>query len=222
MFGHIEMDDLTSAVFDQEKAAQHAKGQSGHGEEVHGREDVAVIVQKSSPELSGMSGRRQRPDIAGHGTLGEDEAEFEEFTVNSGATPGGSLLGPTPNENAKLGMDLGPAPPLGARSKAPEQSKTSPMPSDHGLGFDDDQDVVPGRPEPAERYPKQPILDAQPRARILSLQYAELLAKGQDLEAEAVTGTEEGAEGGEETQEKWNHGLGFMAYESVPAPALIR
>jgi len=41
-----------------------------------------------------------------------------------------------------------------------------------------------------------------PRARIPSLQYAELLAEGQDLEAEAVPGTEEGAEAGEETQGK--------------------
>ena len=50
---------------------------------------------------------------------------------------------------------------------------------------------------------------------------AELLAKGQDLEAEAVAGTEEGAEGGEETQEEWNHGIEYVACEPIPAPALI-
>ena len=94
------------------------------------------------------------------------------------------------------------------------------MPGDNGLWFDDDQDVVPCRPEPTEKYPKQPILDAQPRARTLSLQYAELLAKGQDLKANAVAGTEEGAEAGEERCEKWNHGFGFIAYGSIPAPAL--
>ena len=84
------------------------------------------------------------------------------------------------------------------------------MPGDNGLWFDDDQDVVPCRPEPTEKYPKQPILDAQPRARTLSLQYAELLAKGQDLKAEAVPGTEEAAEAGEG---KMAHdGLQFIAY----------
>ena len=42
---------------------------------------------------------------------------------------------------------------------------------------------------------------------MLSLEYAELLAKRQDLKAEAVAGTEEGAEAGEEPKQKWNHGL---------------
>jgi len=68
------------------------------------------------------------------------------------------------------------------------------MPGDNSLCFDDDQDLVPCRPESGQKYPKQPILDAQPRARILPLEYAELLTKGQDLKAEAVAGTEEGAE----------------------------
>ncbi len=95
------------------------------------------------------------------------------------------------------------------------------MPGGNGLWFDDDQDVAPCRPEPAEQYPKQPILDVQPRARILSLEDAYLPAKGQDLQAEAIARTKEGAQGGEERQEKWNHGLGFIAYGSIPAPVLL-
>ncbi len=95
------------------------------------------------------------------------------------------------------------------------------MPGRHSLGFDDDQNVVRCRPEPAEKYPRQPILDAQPRARRLSLEYAKLLAKRQDFKSEAVAGTKEGAQGGEESQDKWNHGLGFIAYGSIPAAALI-
>jgi hypothetical protein len=95
------------------------------------------------------------------------------------------------------------------------------MPGDNGLWFDDDQDIAPSGPKPAERYPKQPILDAQPRARMLSLEYAELLAQRQDLKAEAVAGTKEGAQGGEEHKGKWHHGFGFIAYGSIPAPALI-
>ncbi len=52
---------------------------------------------------------------------------------------------------------------------------------------------------------------------MLSLEYAELLAKRQDLMAEAVAGTEEGAQAGEERTEEWHHGLGFMAYGPIPA-----
>lgn len=141
--------------------------------------------------------------------------------MNSGGAPGGILLDHTPNENSNLGIDLWPAQPACPRSKAPEQSKPGSMLGHNGLWFDDDQDIAPSGPKPAEQYPKQPILDAQLRARILSLEYAELLAQGQDLKAEAVAGTKEGAQEGEEYKRKWHRGLGFIAYESTPVPALI-
>ena len=46
---------------------------------------------------------------------------------------------------------------------------------------------------------------------MFSLEYAQLLTQGKNLEAEVVARTEEGAEAGEETDEKWNHGPGFIA-----------
>ena len=70
MFRDIEMENLASAVFDNEKAVQHAKSQSRHGEEVHGRDDVSVIAEESRPELAGVVGRRPVPEIAGDGALG--------------------------------------------------------------------------------------------------------------------------------------------------------
>ena len=46
---------------------------------------------------------------------------------------------------------------------------------------------------------------------MFSLEYAQLLTEGKDLEAEAVTGTEESAEANEEADKKWDHKLGFVA-----------
>ena len=43
-------------------------------------------------------------------------------------------------------------------------------------------------------------------ARIFMLEHAQLLTQGKDLEAEVVTGTEEGAETGKKPKEKVNHG----------------
>jgi hypothetical protein len=40
---------------------------------------------------------------------------------------------------------------------------------------------------------------------MFSLEYAQLLTEGKDLEAEAITETEERAEANEETDKKWNH-----------------
>jgi hypothetical protein len=55
------------------------------------------------------------------------------------------------------------------------------------------------------------ILDSQPRGRLFSLEYTQLLTEGNDLDAEVVAGTEECAEAGEEVDAKWNHEFGFMA-----------
>jgi hypothetical protein len=63
----------------------------------------------------------------------------------------------------------------------------------------------------AEQNPKYPILVLQLRVRLFSLKYGQLLTEGKDLEAEAVAGTEECAEAGEEVDEKWNHEFGFIA-----------
>ena len=94
------------------------------------------------------------------------------------------------------------------------------MPGDNGFWSDNDQDIIPRRPKTAEQNPKHSILDSQPRTRLFSLEYVQLLAQGKDLEPEVVAGTEEGAETGEESKGEWDHGPGFIAQGSTPAPAL--
>jgi hypothetical protein len=44
---------------------------------------------------------------------------------------------------------------------------------------------------------------------MFSLEYAQLLTERKDFQAEAVTGTEEGIQEGED--EKWDHGTRFIA-----------
>ena len=46
---------------------------------------------------------------------------------------------------------------------------------------------------------------------MFSLEYAQLLTEGKDLEAEIIAGTEKSAEATEEAEKKWNHELGFVA-----------
>jgi len=175
VFCDIEMENLASAMFDNEKAVQHAKSQSRQGEEVHGRDDVSVIAEERRPELAGIVGRRPAPEIAGDGALGNVQAKLEELAVNSRSAPGGILVRHPPDERSNFAIDLGPAQAPGARSQAPEQPKASPMPGDNRFWFDDNQDVAPGRPKPAEKGPKHSILDSEPSARMFSLEYAQLL-----------------------------------------------
>lgn len=55
---------------------------------------------------------------------------------------------------------------------------------------------------------------------MFSLEYAQLLTEGKDLEAEVVTGAEERTEAGEEAGEKRNHGPECIAYGSIPVLTL--
>jgi len=58
VFGDIEMEDLAPTVFDDEETVQDSEGESRHGEEVHSRDDVAMIAKESRPVLAGVVGRR--------------------------------------------------------------------------------------------------------------------------------------------------------------------
>ena len=56
--------------------------------------------------------------------------------------------------------------------------------------------------------------------RKFSLEHAQWLTEGKDLQAETVTGREEGGEAGESAGEKWNPSTGFMAQGPLLASAL--
>jgi hypothetical protein len=94
------------------------------------------------------------------------------------------------------------------------------MPGDNCFRCDDGRDLPPCGPYTTQQNPKYPILDLQPSARMLSLQYGQLLTKRKDSKAGVVPKTEEGAEAGEQASEEWNHGLGHMAQVSIKTLAL--
>jgi hypothetical protein len=60
MLGNIEMKDLAPPVLDDKEAIQDSKCGSWHGEEIHCRDDLAVIAQEGSPELACLVGRDNR------------------------------------------------------------------------------------------------------------------------------------------------------------------
>jgi hypothetical protein len=76
------------------------------------------------------------------------------------------------------------------------------VPGDNRIWLDDDQDIAPRRPKPTEQNPKCSIPHSEARARVFSLEDAQLLAERKDLEAEIVAGPEEGGEAAEKADEK--------------------
>jgi hypothetical protein len=139
VFRDVEMEDPASTVFDDEETVQDSKIERRHGEEVHGGDDFAVIVQESSPEFPWLHGRKQSPDIARNRAFRDVKAEFEKFTMNPRSAPGGILFHHPPDESANLGIDLWSARALWARAQAPEQPKASPMPGDNGFWSNEGQ-----------------------------------------------------------------------------------
>ena len=59
----------------------------------------------------------------------------------------------------------------------PVHTKTSPVPADDGFGRDDEEGLLPSRPDPPSDYPEELIEEAQTRARISTLQRDELLTQ---------------------------------------------
>jgi hypothetical protein len=44
--GHVAVENLPPVVTDDEKAVQNSKGQSRHGEEIHGSDGFAMVAKK--------------------------------------------------------------------------------------------------------------------------------------------------------------------------------
>jgi hypothetical protein len=62
--------------------------------------------------------------------------------------------------------------------------KTSPVPADYGFGRDDEEGVLPSRPDPSSDYPEELIEGVEARARMSTLHRDELLTQSKILEKE--------------------------------------
>lgn len=78
------------------------------------------------------------------------------------------------------------------------------MPADDGLGMDDDEHLLPPRPEPAKCDPEDPIRRSD-RGPLAGGEGGELLAERQVLEDEVTPRAERGNEDGEERAEDPEH-----------------
>src|ERR1035438_3418893 len=87
MSGHIEVEDLATAVLYHEEAIQQLEGHRRHGKEIERHDHVAVIVKKGEPSLARIAAAQNASQIPGHSSFRGTEAEFLEFTVNPRHSP---------------------------------------------------------------------------------------------------------------------------------------
>ena len=81
------------------------------------------------------------------------------------------------------------------------------MPADDRFRLDNYQRIPPARPSHSQDRPEEPIQRVQRRPGLFPLQDSHLLAKGEDLDSDVSAALEEDVGGGNQGEDKWQHGL---------------
>ena len=83
MLGHIEMQHLATTMFQHDKYEQHLHRERRHGKEVGRYHLPDMVVQESLPGL--VRRPAELSQKAGHGALGDSDAEHLDFHHESWA-----------------------------------------------------------------------------------------------------------------------------------------
>jgi hypothetical protein len=103
------------------------------------------------------------------------------------------------NQLPHLRVNSGTARPR-PRPRAPIQSEFFPMPANHGLWLDDDEDASPARPTSEQGDPESPISRIQSRTRLFVGVGGELLTQGQFDDSLLSTSAQQGRQTGNENR----------------------
>ena len=102
---HIEMQDLTPVMADDEKAVQNTKRERWDGEEVHGGNRFPMVSNKGQPSLGWIWISWGSPDPSRDTPFRDIETQLEQFAVNARRSPGRILGNHTENRGANLFAD---------------------------------------------------------------------------------------------------------------------
>src|SRR5215472_2511979 len=204
---HIEMQDLTPVVADDEKAVQNTKHERWDGEKVHRSNGVAIVPEERQPLLDGIWTSRGSPDPSRDTPFREIETQLEQFAVNARRSPGGILGNHLKDQGANLLADTLP-PSYSSESRDPCAIQTKPcsMPVHNGSGSDQDERLPPPRPERSQRHPEQLVQGSQPSAGPLRVQSEQLPTESEVFEDELLAGAKGADDPPEEMPERHNHG----------------
>ena len=192
MLGDVEMQDTPAIMADDKEAVEDTKGDRGHGEEVHGRDRFPMIRKKRAPALGRLGISRRSLHPAGDGSLGKIKTEHEEFAMDARGAPHWVLNDHPEDQLPNLlrrpsSTNLRPD----SGDQSPLHTKASPVPAGDGFGRNDDEGLLPSRPDPSSNHPEELIEDVKARARMSTFQHSELLAEHEILQNKIPAATEE-------------------------------
>ena len=115
-----------------------------------------MVAQERRPAFCRLGIARRFSHPAQHGSLGNIEAQHLQFTMNARRAPSGVLNHHADDQFAQLSADAlsSDAIPM-AREPFPVQLESCTVPANNSLWLDEDQRVLPPRPEPPQDYPEQ-------------------------------------------------------------------
>jgi hypothetical protein len=204
---HIEMQDLTPVVADDEKAVQNTKRESWDGEEIHCRNGLAMVSEERQPSLHRVWISRGSPDPSRDTPFREIETQLEQLAVNARRSPGRILGNHTKDQGANLFADTLPSSYLAdSGDPRPIQTKSRPMPVHDGSGSDQDERLPPPGPAHSQHNPEQLVQGSQSTARSLRVQSQQLPTECHVFEDEVLPRTKGTDHPAEEMSERHDHG----------------
>ena len=127
-----------------EEAIEHAKGDRGHGEEVHGRNRFPVVSKEGEPAFAWLRISRRPFHPTRNRSLAEIKTEGKKVAVNARRSPGW-ILNDHPEDQLSnfLRRRLPPHPRPDSRDQFPVQAKTSSVPANYGFTRHDNKSLFP-------------------------------------------------------------------------------
>ena len=162
-----------------------------------------MVLEKGEPALAGVSRRAPLRQVAG--TVDSEISKPNCKSVDPGSSPGRILCRHGSDAIAKRGGDFRSTRTT-ARKEAPVPPEPHAMPADDGLRLHDHQHPCLFWPPTPEAQPEETIAKAQPGSRILTLEDADLLPQGDELQSEVMPRAEEGTQPRKKSQEEPDHG----------------
>jgi len=213
---HIEMQDLTPVVADDEKAVQNTKSERWDGEKVHRSDGLAMVSEERQPSLHRVWISRGSPDPSRDTPFREIETQLEQFAMNARRSPGWILSNHTEDQGANLFTDTLPSSYLADSGDPPPiQTKSRSMPVHDRSRSDQDESLPPPGPPHSQRNPEQFVQGSQSTARSLRVQSQQLPTESQVFEDEVRPATERTDQPAEEMPERHDHGKNFSGKDRI-------
>ena len=141
---HVEVDDPSPSVAQDQENVDHPERNRRHGEEVDRDDVLGVVGQESAPGLGGRS--LGLDHVLGDGALADVDAQFEQLSVDAWCAPQRVGCRHLPDQLADLWgypRSTWISPPA---LPPPVEAKSSSVPTDNRIGLDDIEGVAPVGP----------------------------------------------------------------------------